>query len=120
MLLISAPEQELGSPSTFRGKSDDDDEEEKDEEMNLLSLDKYCDDGCDKIGVEVDAAAADVEDNVVTAFDVYVAEDEEDIDMNEEVGCRGTDDDADEDDDDNNEDDVEMCNALSDNVDIVL
>ena len=86
LLLISA-EEELCSPSTFRGKS----EEVESDDDNLLSLDKNCDDdGCDgQIGAEVAAAAAvAVEDDVVTVFDVDVPEDEvaEDIDKNEEVG----------------------------------
>ena len=121
MLLISANE-EFCSPSTFRGKS----EEVESDDDNLLSLDKNCDDdGCDEqIGAEVAAAAAvAVEDDVVTVFDVDVPEDEvaEDIDKSEEVGCRGADDDdVDEDEDANNEEDDEICNALSDNVDIVL
>jgi hypothetical protein len=50
---------------------------------------------------------------VVGVFDVDVAVD--DTDNNEEVECWGTD----EDDDDNNEED-ERCDALSDNVDMVL
>ena len=87
--------------------------------------DKNCDDdGCDgQIGAEVAAAAVAVEDEVFTVFDADAPEDEvaEDIDKNEEVGCRGADDDdVDEDEDANNEEDDEMCNALSDNVDIVL
>ena len=96
---------------------------------SVIEEDKNCDDdGCDgQIGAEVAAApaaaAVAVEDDVFTVFDVDAPEDEaaEDIDKNEEVGCRGADDDdVDEDEDANNEEDDEMCNALSDNVDIVL
>ena len=123
-LLVISANEEFCSPSTFRGKS----EEVESDDDNLLSFDKNCDDdGCDgQIGAEVAAVAAAavaVEDDVFTVFDVDAPEDDaaEDIDKNEEVGCRGADDDdVDEDEDANNEEDDEMCNALSDNVDIVL
>ena len=87
--------------------------EEVERDNSLLSLydelrgDKYCDE--DNIDVEVDTA---VEDSV-TVLEVSVAVG--DMDNNEEVECGGTD----NDDVDNNEPDV-RCDALSDNVDIVL